>query len=204
MTVFARELGLARTTVELLSGPDGTDTGARDDRPGQLPATPLRIAVPAAHNLEGLADGWAEAFGAVVARLGGAGVDVVSIDITPLLRAAELLYGGAFVAERTAAVGDHIAKHADLIGTDLDPTVAAIVQGGADATAVDYFRDLEQLERLGAEGRALLDGFAALLTPPSATRTRPGLGGWVSRACRRYVAAVCTSLTSVPPADTSW
>ncbi|KQV76403.1 allophanate hydrolase [Aeromicrobium sp. Root344] len=165
VTVFARELGLARTTVELLSGPDGVDPQARDDRPGQLPPTPLRIAVPAARNLEGLADGWAAAFDTVVQRLIDAGVELVPVDITPLLRAAELLYGGAFVAERTAAVGDHITKHADLIGTDLDPTVAAIVQGGADATAVDYFRDLEQLERLGAEGHALLDGFAALLTP---------------------------------------
>ncbi|KRC63590.1 allophanate hydrolase [Aeromicrobium sp. Root236] len=165
VTVFARELGLARTTVELLSGPDGIDPGARGDRPAQLTTAPPRIAVPAAGNLEGLADGWAEAFGAVVARLAGAGVEVVPVDITPLLRAAELLYGGAFVAERTAAVGDHITKHADLIGTDLDPTVAAIVQGGSDATAVDYFRDLERLERLGAEGHELLDGFAALLTP---------------------------------------
>ena len=165
VTVFARELGLARTTVELLSGPDGLDHGARDDRPARIAATPLRVAVPAAHNLEGLASGWGEAFSAVVAQLVDGGVEVVAVDITPLLRAAELLYGGAFVAERTAAVGDHIAKHIDLIGTDLDPTVAAIVQGGADATAVDYFHDLEQLERLGAEGKALLGDFAALLTP---------------------------------------
>lgn len=165
VTVFARELGLARTTVELLSGADGIDTGARNDRATALPATPLRVAVPASHNLEGLADGWGDAFSAVVDELTGHGVEVVAVDITPLLRAADLLYGGAFVAERTAAVGDHITKHADLIGSDLDPTVAAIVQAGADATAVEYFRDLEQLERLGAEGRVLLDGFAALLTP---------------------------------------
>ena len=165
VTVFARDLGLARSTVEVLSGPDGVDVRARSDSPSALEATPLRIAVPTSDNLAGLADGWQEAFGAVVDRLRGAGVEVDEIDIAPLLRAAELLYGGAFVAERTAAVGDHITKHADLIGTDLDPTVAAIVQRGADATAVDYFRDLEQLETLGAEGEALLDGFSALLTP---------------------------------------
>jgi allophanate hydrolase len=165
VTVFARDLGLARSTVELLSGPDGIDVRARDDRPVALTAAPLRIAVPTSDNLGGLADGWQEAFGAVVDRLRGVGAEVHEIDIAPLLRAAELLYGGAFVAERTAAVGDHITKHADLIGTDLDPTVAAIVQRGADATAADYFRDLEQLDELGAEGEALLDGFSALLTP---------------------------------------
>ncbi|VXB96326.1 allophanate hydrolase [Aeromicrobium sp. 9AM] len=165
VTVFARDLRLARMTVELLSGPDGKDARAREDRQAGTPVSPLRIAVPAAQNLEGMADGWAGAFGVVVERLVDAGVEVVPVDITPLLRAAELLYGGAFVAERTAAVGEHIAKHADLIGTDLDPTVAAIVQRGADATAVDYFRDLERLDELGAEGQALLAGCAALLTP---------------------------------------
>jgi allophanate hydrolase len=165
VTVFARDLGLARSTVELLSGPDGIDVRARDDRPAALAATPLRIAVPTSGNLAGLADGWQEAFVAVVDGLRDSGAEVDEIDIAPLLRAAELLYGGSFVAERTAAVGEHITKHADLIGTDLDPTVAAIVQRGADATAVDYFRDLEQLEQLGAEGEVLLDGFSALLTP---------------------------------------
>ena len=112
-----------------------------------------------------MADGWREAFDAAVARLASTGVEIVEADITPLLEAAQLLYGGAFVAERYAAVGEHIEKHRDLIGTDLDPTVAAIVLAGREKTAADWAADTARLAALGAAARAALDGCAALLTP---------------------------------------
>lgn len=165
VTVFARDLSLARSTVEQLTGPDGIDPLARPDTGGTPWGPGSRIAVPTVQHLGGLADGWAEAFAVVVDRLRRSGVEIVEVDIAPLLEAASLLYGGAFVAERTAAVGDHIAKHPDLVGGDLDPTVAGIVLSGATATAADYFRDLEHLERLGIAGRAALGDTAALLTP---------------------------------------
>ena len=69
-----------------------------------LPARP-RVAVPTAEHLTGLAQGWREAFDAAVAGLRAAGAEIVEVDIAPLLEAATLLYGGAFVAERYAAVG---------------------------------------------------------------------------------------------------
>lgn len=165
VTVFARDLGLATRTAELLQGPDGFDPRARASQPTpSIPAAP-RVAIPGPEHLEGLADGWAAAFAGVVARLAATGVEIVQVDIAPLLEAASLLYGGAFVAERTAAVGDHIAAHPELVGTDLDPTVAAIVLGGRDVTAVEYVRDRERLDHLGAAGLAALEGTDALLTP---------------------------------------
>lgn len=165
VTVFARDLRLAREAAELMSGPDGVDPLARADLPGPaLPAHPV-VAIPTAEHLTGLADGWAEAFARAVDGLRASGTEIVEVDIAPLLEAASLLYGGAFVAERTAAVGAFIEEHHDLIGTDLDPTVAAIVRAGAEAKASDYFRDREKLERLGLEGLRRLEGTAALLTP---------------------------------------
>jgi allophanate hydrolase len=165
VTVFARDLGLAARTAELLQGLDGLDPLARAPRSGAaLPAAP-RVAIPTPEHLEGLADGWAEAFAQVVDRLRATGAEIVEVDIAPLLEAAALLYGGAFVAERTAAVGAHIAAHPELVGSELDPTVAAIVLGGRAATAVEYFRDRERLDRLGAVGLAALEGTDALLTP---------------------------------------
>ncbi|MFG6446213.1 allophanate hydrolase [Microbacterium sp. P07] len=165
VTVFARELTLAREAAELMSGPDGVDPLARVDVPAPpLPARPV-VAIPTSEHLEGLAEGWAETFRGVVGRLAASGVDIVEVDIAPLLEAASLLYGGAFVAERTAAVGGFIEANRDLIGTDIDPTVAAIVLAGAEARAVDYFRDREKLERLGLEGLRRLEGTVALLTP---------------------------------------
>ena len=165
VTVFARDLGLARRSTELLTGPDGVDPLARPDRRGNDLPTNVRVAVPTSEHLQGLAPGWSDAFARVVDRLSAAGVEVVEVDIAPLLEAATLLYGGAFVAERTAAVGDHIAKHRELVGGDLDPTVAQIVLAGAEATAVEYYRDAERLATLGIAGRTALGDTIALLTP---------------------------------------
>ncbi|WP_432564950.1 allophanate hydrolase [Kineococcus sp. SYSU DK003] len=165
VTVFARDLDLARRVAETLQGPDGRDPIARPvEAFPAAPATP-RIAVPTPEHLTGMADGWAQAFARYVDRVRATGAEVVEVDIAPLLEAAELLYGGAFVAERTAAVGAHIAQHADLVGTDLDPTVAGIVRAGEAVTAVDVFRDRERLDHLGARARELLAGTTALLTP---------------------------------------
>jgi allophanate hydrolase len=165
VTVFARDLRLARTAAEIAEGPDPADPLSRTGT--QLPPPPARprVAVPAPQHLQGMADGWHEAFDAAVARLAGTGAEIVEVDITPLLQAAELLYGGAFVAERYAAVGAHLEKHRDLIGTDLDPTVAAIVLAGRERTAADWAADTARLASLGAAGRAVLDGCAALMTP---------------------------------------
>ncbi|MFG2358364.1 allophanate hydrolase [Streptomyces sp. NPDC048521] len=172
VTVLARDLRLARTAAEIVEGPDPADPLSRAGT--QLPPPPARprVAVPAGRHLDGMADGWRTAFDAAVARLASTGVEITETDITPLLRAAELLYGGAFVAERYAAVGGHLEKHRHLIGTDLDPTVASIVLAGRDRTAADWAADTARLAALGAAGRALLDGCTALLTPTTTWHPR--------------------------------
>ena len=82
------------------------------------------------------------------------------------LEAAALLYDGAFVAERYAAVGAHIDAHRDLIGPDLDPTVADDRPRAAHpAPPSSCSPTSSELDRLGAVGRAALDGCDALLTP---------------------------------------
>ena len=165
VTVFARDLGLGRRVAEAMEGPDGADPLVRVAPTEAGLASAPRIAIPTPEHLEGLAPGWPEAFRLVVDRLAATGAEIVEVDIAPLLDAAALLYGGAFVAERTAAVGDFIREHEDLIGGDIDPTVATIVGGGEKFTAADAFRDRERLARLGLAGARALEGTAALLTP---------------------------------------
>lgn len=165
ITVFARDLALGRRAAETMEGPDGVDPLVRTAEQSPALAAAPRIAVPTPEHLEDLAPGWADAFQAAVRRLADAGAEIVEVDISPLLAAAALLYGGAFVAERTAAVGDFIRAHEELIGGDLDPTVSQIILAGERFSAVDAFRDRERLEQLGLEGRRLLAGTAALLTP---------------------------------------
>jgi allophanate hydrolase len=177
VTVFARSLPLARRAVAVMTGPDGADPlatllGSRPRggwRPGSADAgtdaRPVRVAVPLPAQLAGLADGWAEAFQAAVARLRATGAEVIPVDIAPLLEAASLLYGGSFVAERYTAVGDHVREHAWLIGGVLDPVVATIILDAAKHGAADYFADRERLDRLAVRAGDALDGCDALLTP---------------------------------------
>jgi allophanate hydrolase len=170
VTVFARSLPLARQAVTLMSGPDGRDPLARTRQGGEAgsgrdPFAAIRLAIPRPEQLDGMDDGWADAFAAAAARLGAAGAEITPVDIAPLLEASALLYGGAFVAERYTAVGAHIEAHAGLIGTGLDPTVARIIAGGAGHTAAGYFADRERLDLLAAQASATLAGSDALLTP---------------------------------------
>ncbi|TKV61530.1 allophanate hydrolase [Nakamurella flava] len=164
VTVFARDLTLARIAAEIMTGPDPVDPLSRLDQPGPAPAARPRIAVPTAEHLEGLATGWAEAFTATVDRLAATGVEIVPVDITPLLDAARLLYEGAFVAERFAAVGEHLETVGEQ-AEGIDPTVASIILGARRFSAADWAADTVRLAELGARGRDLLTGCDALLTP---------------------------------------
>ncbi|ACU72631.1 allophanate hydrolase [Catenulispora acidiphila DSM 44928] len=157
VTVFARDLALARLAAGIMAQDDDRDRAV-------LPAVP-KVAIPAPEHLAGLAEGWAEAFAAAVGRVRDTGAEIVEVDITPLLEAANLLYGGAFVAERYAAVGGFIQDNRALIGGDLDPTVASIILAGASWSAAELFGDRERLEALAAAGLAALAGCDALLTP---------------------------------------
>ena len=171
VTVFARSLDLAGQAAAIMSGPDGTDPlatllAARPQpaaRPGTAPG--WRLAVPLPGQVGGLDPGWAEEFRTAVAAFRSAGAEITEVDIAPLLEAATLLYGGAFVAERYAAVGEHIAAREELIGHELDPVVARIILDGARPSAAAYFADQERRDRLAAAARDALEGHDALLTP---------------------------------------
>src|SRR6202034_3292978 len=103
---------LARKAIAVMAGPDGRDPLATllGDHPRGAWRTPPgggapRVAVPLPTQLDGLADGCAAAVAGAVSRLWTAGAETAEVDIAPLLDAAALLYGGAFVAERYAAAG---------------------------------------------------------------------------------------------------
>lgn len=165
VTVFSREPRLGRVAVDLMAGPDGIDPLS-----GLLPSPPAtrrirKLLVPMADEYDDMAPGWADAFRAVISDLQSKGIEVVERSIEPLLAAASLLYGGAFVAERYSAVGAHIAEHPDLIGSDLDESVAKIILGGAVPTASALFDDMERLDRLRLRAAELLTDADAVLTP---------------------------------------
>lgn len=169
VTIFARDLGMAEVAMGAMAGGPGTRPWPAD---APLAAPPgARVAVP--DDLVGLSPAWAAAFEASVARLRDAGCTVEAISFEPFLAAARLLYDGALVAERHAAVGDFVDANLDDpdagLGAGLDPTVAAIIARAGTLSGSAMVRDLARLEELRAVCDEVLAGYDALLVP-----TAPG------------------------------
>lgn len=159
VTIFARDLETAAVAMGAMAGGPGTRPWPLDV-PLAAPQQ-ARIAVP--DHLTGMADGWTEAFGSAVERLSADGCIVETIDLDVFLAAARLLYDGALVAERHAAVGAFVDEHPDAC----DPTVAKIIGRAGSLRATDLVQDLARLEELRAEALVTLAGFDALMVPTS-------------------------------------
>jgi allophanate hydrolase len=194
VSVFAPDLGLAELALTVIAGPDSADplsrtaAAAMADLP--LPTAPAfdvgrgrsgspggprvgadasrgpRIGTPDPASLVDLTGGARVAFAGARDRLTTAGAEIVEIDIAPLLDAGKLLYGGAFVAERHAAVGAFVESHAD----EIDPTVRRIVDAAAGPTASQLFAEMEELDRYALATRRLFADLGAILLPTTAAQ----------------------------------
>lgn len=163
VAVLAADLRLATDAVAVMGGPDQRDPRSRPwpaDVRLAAPNAP-RLAIPTAANLTALSAGYRDAFEQSVRRAAGAGLSVEPIDISVLLAAALLLYDGALVAERYAAVGEFL----DSAPESADPVVASIITAARGVTGPAFAADLAAVARAKADAACLLDGFDALLLP---------------------------------------
>ncbi len=144
-------------------GSAGSGGGPRagSPSPGAGVAGGPRVGAPDPASLVELTDEARTAFAAARDRLAAAGAEVVDVDIAPLLDAGKLLYGGAFVAERHAAVGEFVESHAD----EVDSTVRQIVEAAAGPTASQLFSDMERLADYALATRHLFADLDAILLP---------------------------------------
>ncbi len=178
VTIFAPNLELANRAMGVMAA------GARDrEWPSDVrlaaPPSPV-VAVP--NELPELDREWRAAFDAAVGRLTDAGARIVTVDIAPFLAAAKLLYDGALVSERYAAVGEFIDAHPDAA---LDPTVRRIISAARDIPAHRLVRDRREVNRLRAVAMAALDGVDALVVPTAPMHPTHRRGG--RRPCRRQL-----------------
>ena len=166
VTVFTHDTALAATVDDVVAGFDEADPYSR--RAPAKPALPaaFRFGVPRPDQLQFFGDLEAEAmFAAAVQRVMAAGGTPVEADIDPLLEAAQLLYAGPWVAERTAAL-EGILR--DAPGA-VHPVVRAIVQPGAGLSAVETFRGLYQLQAFARTAERMWQGIDTLLLPTTGT-----------------------------------
>lgn len=164
VSIFALSVEDADTVRDVLVDFDPEDAYSRR-KPQAAPKAPTRgatprLGVPNAPQFFG-DDTARAAFDAAVGRWQRAGAEVVELDFAPFHEAAALLYQGPWVAERYAAVGEFIDAHPEAC----DPTVAGIISGGKNASAVDAFRAQYALAALRREADALIESVDALLVP---------------------------------------
>jgi allophanate hydrolase len=171
VSIFATNADDAAAALAAAAGFDGADPYSRAPLApvdGPLPSAPtrFRFGVPRAHNLVFFGDGEVEALFAQaiegMRRLGG---EAVEVELAPFFGVARLLYDGAWVAERTAAVGDFIAAHPGAA----DPTVSAIIMKGRDLAAPAAFDALHRLEALRRECEPTWETIDVLLAPTAPT-----------------------------------
>ncbi|WP_165065568.1 allophanate hydrolase [Marisediminicola senii] len=168
VSVMSASLDMASLVVGIMAGVDAGDPLSRAAPAGDAPGVgggcgsrPARIGVPLPGQLGELAPGWAAAFDAAVERHRRAGHEIVEVDVQPFLDTARMLYEGAFVAERYAAVGEFIDAHPG----EVDPTVQAIIGGAREIPAHRLYRDLERLEGYVLVAAGVFSGVDALLLP---------------------------------------
>jgi allophanate hydrolase len=166
ITVFTDETADARLVDKVLAGFDPDDPFSKP-----LANRPLggqSIGVPRRDQRAWFGDVESEyLYDRALEKLAGL-AEVVEIDLAPLQEAAQLLYGGPWVAERTAAMARILADNADAV----DETVRQVVEQGATISAVDLFNGIYRLAELKRHADMLWADVDLLAFPTTGTTYR--------------------------------
>ncbi len=172
VSVFAGTVEDAIAVARIAGGFEAGDAFSR-----RAPSTPnatdpwrgrFRFGVPD-EPLEFFGDTAAAAlFAASAARLEQLGGTRVAIDFTPFREAGRLLYGGAWVAERLAAIKDFAASHA----AEMLPVTREIILGAGRLSAVDAYEGSYRLAELARQAEAEWARMDVMLLPTTGTNYR--------------------------------
>ncbi len=110
---------------------------------------------------------YAHLYAEAVEKLKAMGGTAVEFDYTAFRDAAQLLYNGPWVAERTAAVGAFLEEIHE--GAGVWPETRQIILGGREYSAVDAFEGQYELAELKAAAAAQMAGLDFLALPTAGT-----------------------------------
>ncbi|SLN15315.1 allophanate hydrolase [Roseisalinus antarcticus] len=164
ISVFAMTVRDAYAAYRVCSAFDPADAFARDIPAPDLaaPAPAPVIGIPGAGSIRFFGDDvQAEAFAAAVDLLRGQGAVVREVDFTPLYAVADMLYDGAWVAERYTVIED-------LLKTDPEailPVTRQIIGKAESLSAADAFRGIYRLKELARAAAPLLADLDMLCVP---------------------------------------
>ncbi|MDK2757199.1 MAG: allophanate hydrolase [Blastomonas fulva] len=166
VTVFTDDTRDARLVDGVVAGFDAADAWSKPlaDRP----IARKTIGVPRRDQRVFFGDPESEyLYDRALARLSELG-DIVEIDYAPLQEAAQLLYSGPWVAERTAAMESILASNPQAI----DPTVREIVSVGLETRAVDLFNGIYRHAELKRHADTLWESIDLMAFPTTGTTYR--------------------------------
>jgi allophanate hydrolase len=165
VSIFANSAADALAVLAVAEGLDEADPYSRAPTTTTLPRVPtLGILAPADRDFAG--DGEAgKLYQTALDAAGALGYRLVEIDYAPFREIAAALYGGAFVAERLAAIRGFFESHAPA----MDPVVRGIVAGAQKFSAADTFADIYRIQALRRAANAELAKCDALLLPTAPT-----------------------------------
>lgn len=164
ISIFALTVPDAWAAFRVACAYDSTDAFSR-----ALPAPPLAspppivtIAVPDAASRAFFGDTvQAASFATTLDRLQTPGARVVETDFTPFYDVANMLYDGAWVAERMTVVKDLMRRDHQA----LHPVTAQIIGKADSLSAADAFRGMYRLADLRQRAEALMAGADMLCVP---------------------------------------
>ena len=163
ISIFAQTVADAWSVHGISAGHDPSDVYSKHVPTGDLfEASKVTLGVPDNNSLITFGDAVQAAnFHATVGRLQASGATIHELDFTPFYAVARMLYEGAWLAERVAAVGPRLKERPET----LHPTTRSILEPGLSLSAVDAFEGFYRLEKLRRECQTALDGVDALCVP---------------------------------------
>ena len=166
ITVFTGNVADARLVDDVVAGFDPADPYSKPL--ANSPLRPARIGVPRRDQRVWFGDSQSEyLYDRALGQL-AATAEIVEIDITTLIEAARLLYGGPWVAERTAAIAGLLAGNPDAI----DETVRSVVEPGKGMSAVELWNGIYRLAALKRQADEMWDMVDLLVFPTTGTTYR--------------------------------
>ena len=166
ITVFTGDTADARLIDGVIAAFDPDDPYSKPL--ADQPLRPARIGVPRRQQRVWFGDGDAEYFYDRALETLARTAEIVEIDLAPLQEAAQLLYSGPWVAERTAAMAGILASNPEAV----DPTVRQVVEPGAAVSGVELFNGIYRLADLKRHSDRLWGELDMLAFPTTGTTYR--------------------------------
>ncbi|MCH8466093.1 MAG: allophanate hydrolase, partial [Roseinatronobacter sp.] len=164
ISIFALTTADARAVLHVAAFPDQTDAFSRSLRlpPAEGFAPALRLGVPNAQSREFFGDMLqAASFSATLERLTEMGFELREVDFTPFYNVANLLYSGAWGAERMTVIEPLLRSNPEAI----HPVTREVISAADKLSAADAFRGIYQLAELRRETEQVLASVDMLCVP---------------------------------------